>query len=644
MNKVKRINKILLLILPLIMLLMLSFCAGQSIVNADDSGNIKNTNIVYNKVEKIIDVSNKKVCDITERISVTFKKANINLGLSRNVSRTNKVTRIVDGKEYSVRTISKLSLNYVTMDGSPEYNFLEKEGDYYYINTGADGDYKKGQHVYEINYTYDLGEDFIKQFDDFTFDLMDYGFKGSVEEFSGKVKLPSDIDINNLHFRQTLDSTISNESLGLKIDGDTLSISRNNLRAREGITMQLILPQNYFDTVYTIPVYYIILCIIALVAVIAMIVLLIYYHLTAKSKTVQTVEFYPPKGCSPIAAAKALRGKTRGKDFAALIIKWADDGFITIKPDGKKDLILVKKKEMAFYGRRNKKTDKTPSGYNKREEDYFNAIFIKNTYSTKTDYDRSDTELRKATSALAECSLSESPYIKKNFLLLFLHIGLCLIPTICYITWIAIMQDFYIMFFAAIFIAVGTGIWHFKQLPIVIRVIFYFAFCYIPLIGFSAGLYCPAYDCFFLFQFAIAINIIGNIILARFVGLRTDKNCKLLGLLYGFKNFLLTAEIAKLEMLVEEDPEYFYNILPYCYVFNITKKIEERFKCISGELAPSWFNGEFSFDEFGSALSHSSRSFAHSFSSSSSGGGGSGGGGGGGSSGGGGGGGGCGGR
>ena len=40
----------------------------------------------------------------------------------------------------------------------------------------------------------------------------------------------------------------------------------------------------------------------------------------------------------------------------------------------------------------------------------------------------------------------------------------------------------------------------------------------------------------------------------------------------GFRNYLMTAEKNQLETLVEENPNYFYDILPYTYVLNISDK------------------------------------------------------------------------
>ena len=48
----------------------------------------------------------------------------------------------------------------------------------------------------------------------------------------------------------------------------------------------------------------------------------------------------------------------------------------------------------------------------------------------------------------------------------------------------------------------------------------------------------------------------------------------------GFRHFLVTAEKSRLEALVAENPNYFYNILPYTYAMNISKKWIKKFENI----------------------------------------------------------------
>ena len=48
----------------------------------------------------------------------------------------------------------------------------------------------------------------------------------------------------------------------------------------------------------------------------------------------------------------------------------------------------------------------------------------------------------------------------------------------------------------------------------------------------------------------------------------------------GFKNYIELAEKNQIEMLVEQNPNYFYDILPYAYVLGVSKKWIEKFEKI----------------------------------------------------------------
>lgn len=76
-------------------------------------------------------------------------------------------------------------------------------------------------------------------------------------------------------------------------------------------------------------------------------------------------------------------------------------------------------------------------------------------------------------------------------------------------------------------------------------------------------------------------------IISFFVRKRTDDGHRMLQMINGFKIFLETAEKEKLETLVEDDPQYFYNILPYTYVLGVSKKWVEKFEPIAME-PPVW--------------------------------------------------------
>jgi uncharacterized membrane protein len=59
------------------------------------------------------------------------------------------------------------------------------------------------------------------------------------------------------------------------------------------------------------------------------------------------------------------------------------------------------------------------------------------------------------------------------------------------------------------------------------------------------------------------------------------------GKLLGLKKFIEVAEKERLEKMVEENPSYFYKILPYAYILGVSAVWIKRFEGIS-MLPPPW--------------------------------------------------------
>lgn len=600
---------------------------------------VKDTNIEYKSVEKVIKIDENKSCDITEIITVHFKQSNINLGLSRNVSRLNKITRIVNGKKYVNTTKNDLKLYSVTLNGAEEYSFVETRGDYFYINTGADGDYKQaGTYVYEIHYRYNMSYDFIKKFDDFTFDIMDYGFRGAVEKFSASVTLPKVFLTGEnvseaLTFRTNEMAPLAYNEVDAQFDADTLTISCSfgRLEAGNGLTMQLILPQGYFKNTYTpSQIYWVTLaCTVAAVFAVAVIILTSRYV----RNVVVTTEIYPPDGYSPLDVGRCFRGRIRSKDFAALVISWANQGLVSIELKSKKRIILRRLKNYSA---------KTVTDYSKYERDFFNSLFgfadVFDSKTKKRNVTNSD-RLRESVKKLYKLKPEQTRQ------LIFKRLAVSLISIIPLIMSLIWHSDFLggvpIMIFVLLFPLIALNVFMYIPMPVWFKILWGSIFGGVPFFAVVYTTY-SVYDILHLGIITAVLFVFGTVS-TLFVRAYGDEEKKMRGAVLGFKKFLVLAELDKLNALLEDNPEYFYDILPYCYVFGITKKMERKFAALNVE-RPEYLKDN-SVSSFGRCVSSSMRSVCGGSRSGSGGsGGGSGGGGGGGSSGGGGGGGGCGGR
>ena len=79
------------------------------------------------------------------------------------------------------------------------------------------------------------------------------------------------------------------------------------------------------------------------------------------------------------------------------------------------------------------------------------------------------------------------------------------------------------------------------------------------------------------------------LILTIFMRARTKENMQLMGRLMGFRDFIRKAEYDRLKRLSEENPEYFYEILPYAAVMGLRSAWASKFTQISPQ-QPSWYS------------------------------------------------------
>ncbi|MEG2189409.1 MAG: DUF2207 domain-containing protein, partial [Christensenella sp.] len=71
---------------------------------------------------------------------------------------------------------------------------------------------------------------------------------------------------------------------------------------------------------------------------------------------------------------------------------------------------------------------------------------------------------------------------------------------------------------------------------------------------------------------------------------RTEQGAQWAGRILGLKHFIETVEADKLKLMVNDDPQYFYHILPYAYVLGVTDKWAKQFESIAVE-PPNWYYG-----------------------------------------------------
>ena len=105
--------------------------------------------------------------------------------------------------------------------------------------------------------------------------------------------------------------------------------------------------------------------------------------------------------------------------------------------------------------------------------------------------------------------------------------------------------------------------------------------------------------------YSMASSLAARLLLAGFVAAgsilapllykRTEYYDEELNEVLGFKDFLLTAEKDRLETLLEENPQYYYDVLPYANVLGVSDIWQDKFKELTLQ-PPRYYSGSTVFD------------------------------------------------
>lgn len=95
----------------------------------------------------------------------------------------------------------------------------------------------------------------------------------------------------------------------------------------------------------------------------------------------------------------------------------------------------------------------------------------------------------------------------------------------------------------------------------------------------------------------LALACMGIAATSSLIVSRTDKYTQQLGEILGFKEFIKLAEKDQLEKMLEDNPQFYYNVLPYAQVLGISDIWTEKFNGITIE-PPQWMTGNVIGDVF----------------------------------------------
>jgi len=646
----KKVTNLSVLFLTIFIVALMSVYIPNKIFAANKPVVVDNTKLsssgLYNYKDYVIDsydvnisVNENNTFNIQEKIVAYF---NIEKhGIYRSIPLRNKITRLDGTSSTNNAKVSNIDIDSAF---STSYENNDKV-----LKIGDEKKFLTGTKEYNISYSYGIGNDTCKDYDELYFNIIGDRWDAPIGNITFTITMPKDFDVSKLGFSSGKSGSFDSSNIVYTTNGNTITgYYDGHLDEYQALTIRLELPEGYFAKTNSVNIFSILSIIFPILFTI--ITIRIWIKIGKDKKIIETIEFYPPIGTNgvPLNSAElgfVYKGKVTNNDIISLLVFLANKGYIEIE-EIEETSLFNKHKSFRF----NKLKDY--DGNNENERIFLNGLFkdypslsfgdlkkmiFKGIVPQNNPNDsKNSVALEDLTNNFYHTLVAiagnfntkdnKSIIFEKGHLQKQLIIVTMIILTLIFITIVPMSQssDISLLIIALLFPLIGTSLFcvsilgviktaknsnmH-KPAKIVLIIVillwgsmFGFGFG----VGVFVGMVLPTllYSPIYLSGYAIGVvGIIIMLILLFLMPKRTTYGCEMAGKIGGFKTFLETAEKQKLEMLVMENPSYFYDILPYTYVLGISSKWIGQFSTIAIQ-SPNWYNSSSPFDmhSFGSFM------------------------------------------
>ncbi len=533
-----------------------------------------------------IQVGEDNVLTVSEQILVNFDIPSH--GIYRYIPTKQQIIRQDGSSSNRKSVVSGIAVEYYRVANSDvkyKHYDITNEFDKKVIVIGSQDIELSGMFTYNISYTYDLGIDLLDGADEFYFNLVGLGWTCDIDNLSFSITMPKSFDSSKLGFVWgRVDDDFTN-GVTSSVDGLTISGSfAYTLPAGNAFTMRIELSDGYFVGAtdfysLTLTTYHIVLLSSALVAIVVATFLIIKF--LRERKVLAVVEIGPPDDLNSLEVAYKYKLTSDAKDVMSLLVYLASKGYLAIEEDGEngKNYTLTKTKN---YIGADPHIKKFLTGlFGKDDQAKITNKQLKSSFYTTVE--------SIGWSVKAQCrkeKLNTTISAKRQILPIVLSVALVVFGLL----WGDIVEGMYFVLPIVIGFVLNFFVSKFlmHRLPRVNLAINVLISIFVILSGIAAYqlVFLPA-DALTKLICAIAIYV--NIIAALLVPVRTKENKIMQGRIAGFKDYLTKVEKAKLEQLVNDDPTYFYDILPYAYVLGVADTWIKKFEDISMP-QPVWYH------------------------------------------------------
>ncbi len=531
----------------------------------------------------------------------------------QNISVYNEETQTEIVKEYNVKL--NIVKAYET-NSNTSYNLLENENGNTIIRIQEDQLVNGKTREYRYEYTYDIGYDRIEFKDFMYFNLLGYDINTIVNNFTFKITLPKGFEEfdnfspqPNFYIGKYSESNTPSEHVSFLVNENVLQGSVNKtLQPFEAVTINLDLPNNYFNQV-TKPSNTLQFIIIGLILIVAIVVIMLSMLLNKNKQIVSPVEFYPPNDMDSVLMSYTITGQIGMKKMTSLVIYFASKGYLNIIEDNKK-LSLQKVKDLnkdapayqhtvfnaLFENSENEKTTEVKTSEKGASENDDSANKNTNPIIPLSKIEKTAGQHLYGAQMVAKTSFGQR--INKTSILHSLLIMLIsVIPALAFgaIYSYNIGSDERLI--PLMFLIILTVLIYFVGFRTSKQIYFNKVSNIAPFIAIIVAIIIAfvtttvfndaVLDPYSLKYFMLMPAVIAACVAPKVLRLNDDY-FESFGRVLGFRKTLLLTEKKRMEVLLKDDPSYFYNILPYAYVLDITDEFSKKFEGLAMQ-KPNWY-------------------------------------------------------
>lgn len=463
------------------------------------------------------------------------------------------------------------------------------------IKIGDPEQYLSGEKTYKLSYTLKLSKDDYDSFDYLYLDLLPTGWESKIAHTKIHLNLPKPIDWDGVeYFAGARGSKLKPDDFVIQQGDRDLSIEAWNIGSYEGLTIMKSLPEGYWQGIEDRSFY--IYLLLAILVILPCLTAFLWFRFGRDGQYVKQVEFYPPNDLPPPDLAYLLKGDIDQNDYFSLIPYLANKGHIRVKNEEPGAMVLYLMNDiqeidephyvLSFleslfpYGEtelRSKSISESADAtlLRRRSQKFSEArsLFKGQYRESRRIYNKSS----KVSRAISYLMLLLNPLMSIFFLGLYLgdflsSVWLWMIFTFCF------------------GISSGNAIVDRKfRMPIFFKV--FYSLLSILCLFFGFYLLYNLFDTYYSGSFVIVpiLSFFVSFFFELHMLSRSDFNTNLIGRILGFEEFLRVAEADRLRLLLDENPNYITELLPYAMVFGLTKTWIRHFEGLDMK-APEWYD------------------------------------------------------